>query len=126
MCMKKIPKEFAEKTVMPEDGYPVYRRRDDGEYASMAGLGGRPCQLDNRYVVPYNPYLLLTYGCYINVELCNSIWAIKYLFKYVYKGPYCRDHADDPSVSARPRSMPSAALALPFPLHPRGHLLVAS
>ncbi|XP_044966515.1 uncharacterized protein LOC123426713 isoform X1 [Hordeum vulgare subsp. vulgare] len=42
--------------------------------------------LDNRWVVPYNPYLLRMFNCYINVEVCSSIKAIKYLCKYVYKG----------------------------------------
>jgi hypothetical protein len=43
-------------------------------------------KLDNRWVVPYNPYLTTKYNCHINVEICSSITAIKYLFKYVYKG----------------------------------------
>ena len=34
----------------------------------------------------YNPYLITKYNCHINVEICSSITAIKYLFKYVYKG----------------------------------------
>jgi len=36
--------------------------------------------------VPYNPGLLMRYNCHINVEACSSIKAVKYLFKYVYKG----------------------------------------
>ena len=42
--------------------------------------------LDNRRVVPHNVYLLMKYRCHINVEVCNSITAVKYLYKYVYKG----------------------------------------
>jgi hypothetical protein len=42
--------------------------------------------LDDTWVVPYNPYLLLKYNCHINVEICNSVSAVKYLYKYVYKG----------------------------------------
>ena len=42
--------------------------------------------LDNRYVVPYNPQLLLRYNCHINVEVVTTIKAIKYMYKYVYKG----------------------------------------
>ena len=34
----------------------------------------------------YNPYLLRKYRAYINVELSETVYAIKYIFKYVYKG----------------------------------------
>ena len=44
-------------------------------------------QLDNRFVVPYNPYLTKKYKAHINVEICSSIKSCKYLYKYVYKGP---------------------------------------
>ncbi|XP_020963370.1 uncharacterized protein LOC107606759 [Arachis ipaensis] len=43
--------------------------------------------VDNSWVVPYNPWLLLKYDCHINVEICSSIKSIKYLYKYCYKGP---------------------------------------
>jgi len=37
-------------------------------------------------VVPHNVDLLTKYDAHINVEICNSVLAIKYLYKYVYKG----------------------------------------
>src|SRR5206468_658983 len=40
----------------------------------------------NRDVVPYNPYLSQKYNCHINVEVATSITAVKYLYKYIYKG----------------------------------------
>jgi hypothetical protein len=36
--------------------------------------------------VPYNPYLIRRYKAYINVEICTTVQAIKYIHKYVYKG----------------------------------------
>ena len=38
-------------------------------------------------MVPYSPYLLLKYQCHINVECCMSVRGVKYLYKYVFKGP---------------------------------------
>jgi hypothetical protein len=43
-------------------------------------------ELDNHWVVPHNVYLSTKYDAHINVEVCNNIRVVKYLFKYVYKG----------------------------------------
>jgi hypothetical protein len=80
-CRFPFPREFCEATRQGNDSYPTYRRRDDGHRVKL-----RRAELDNRWVVPYNPSLLFRYNCHINVEACASIKAIKYLFKYVYKG----------------------------------------
>ena len=42
--------------------------------------------LDNRRVVPYNPYLFALFDCHLNVEICSTVKLVKYLYKYVYKG----------------------------------------
>jgi len=81
VCTKKYPKVFLTATQISSDGYPLYRRREDGRII----VKGRHV-LDNRYVVPYNPYLCKVFGCHINVEICSSIQSVKYLYKYVYKG----------------------------------------
>ena len=90
MCSKKFPKDFAEQTLADSDGYPQYRRRNDGKFIEKNGVS-----LDNRYVVAYKPYLSTKYNAHINVEICSSIKSCKYLYKYVYKGP------DMASVSTR-------------------------
>lgn len=83
-CTKDYPKEFREETAIAVNGYPLYRRRDN---ACTVQIGRH--QVDNRWIVPYNPYLSVKYGSHINLEACTSIKSVKYLFKYVYKGHDC-------------------------------------
>ncbi|KAL5581039.1 hypothetical protein UlMin_013481 [Ulmus minor] len=71
ICRSHYPKTYINETCYGENSYPKYKRRH---------------YLDNRWVVPYNPYLLAKFDCHINVEVCSTIKAVKYLYKYVYKG----------------------------------------
>jgi hypothetical protein len=80
-CKNNYPRPFNKATVQGKDSYPLYRRREDGRKEIV-----RKHEMDNRWVVPYNPYLLQYFNCHINVEACGSIKAVKYLFKYIYKG----------------------------------------
>ena len=80
-CKAKYPKHYAKFTTCGEDSYPIYQRRQNGDSVRVRGA-----TLDNRWVIPYNPYLLATFDCHINVEICSTIEAVKYLYKYVYKG----------------------------------------
>ncbi|GFS55557.1 helitron_like_N domain-containing protein [Trichonephila inaurata madagascariensis] len=60
------------------DGYPIYRRCDNANHIVINGN-----VVDNRWIVPYNPYLTKKYNAHINMEICSSI---KSICKYVYKG----------------------------------------
>ncbi|XP_071935702.1 uncharacterized protein [Coffea arabica] len=80
-CKDNYPKEFTEITRHSHNSYPLYRRRD---FQQSIIVRGHP--LDNRWVIPYNPYLLSKFNCHINVEICSTIQAVKYIYKYIYKG----------------------------------------
>ncbi|KAI9113901.1 hypothetical protein K1719_015152 [Acacia pycnantha] len=80
-CSKYFPKKYIERIVVDENGYPTYRRRNDGRMVTRKGV-----ELDNRYVVPYNARLLKLFAGHLNVEKTNQSRAIKYLFKYISKG----------------------------------------
>jgi hypothetical protein len=82
-CSKNYPKDFHEKTSLDDQGFVIYGCRNNGRYVVKSNH-----KLDNRWVVPFNLLLLKKYQAHINVEWCNKIIFIKYLFKYVTKGPY--------------------------------------
>ena len=80
-CSKRFPRAFQEFTNMDNSSYPLYRRRNNGRTVNASGHS-----LSNQWIVPYCPFLSSKYNCHINLEVCSSIKAIKYIFKYVYKG----------------------------------------
>ena len=55
-CSKHFPKMFCEETSIDEEGFPIYRRRNNGRTVEKNGV-----QLDSRYVVPYNRDLIVKY-----------------------------------------------------------------
>jgi hypothetical protein len=80
-CKKQYPCKFQFEMVMDVNEYPIYQRKDTRRTILVHGV-----ELDNRWVVPQNVCLSTKYDAHINVEACNNICAIKYLFKYIYKG----------------------------------------
>jgi hypothetical protein len=86
VCTKRFPRDFNADTALGDDEYAQYRRRNNGRTYEKFYRGELHC-LDNRHVVPYNPSLSLRYNAHINVEICSSIKAVKYVVKYVNKGP---------------------------------------
>jgi hypothetical protein len=55
-CSKGFPKPFQSVTVMRTEGYPIYARPHN---SCMYNIG--TFHADNRWIVPYNPYLLMRY-----------------------------------------------------------------
>ena len=114
---KHYPRAFSATTTMDDNSYPVYRRPNNGRTFRRGNS-----ELDNRWVVPYNPYLSLKYDAHINVEIATSVTSVKYLYKYVYKGgdralaeirtqPQPQTEKDEPKlyVDGRYISAPEAA-----------------
>ncbi|XP_031125091.1 uncharacterized protein LOC116027528 [Ipomoea triloba] len=65
-CKSKYPKLFSDATEFADDSYPIYKRRNTPFLVHVKGFN-----LDNRWIVPYNPQLLLKFDCHINVEVCE-------------------------------------------------------
>jgi len=80
-CSRFYPKKYQNTTTIAEDGFPHYRRRSNDITVVKNDI-----ELDNRFVVPYNPTILVKYQAHVNVEWCNRSNSIKYLFKYINKG----------------------------------------
>jgi hypothetical protein len=80
-CIHGYPKAFQQYTTMDHDGYPHYACPDDGRCYEVRGF-----MLDNRWIVPHNPFSSLRFECHINVECAICFGSMKYLNKYIDKG----------------------------------------
>ncbi|KAL8618847.1 hypothetical protein ACOMHN_000854 [Nucella lapillus] len=91
-CSKMYTRKFVNETQTDSDGYPLYRRQrpEDGgnSFTLKTGQGehAREIEVDNQWIVPYNPVLSRIFQTHINVEVCSSIKIIKYVCKYINKG----------------------------------------
>lgn len=81
-CTKHYPRPFLNQTKFGEDGYPKYKRRspEQGGFTAKIKLRNREkIEIDNQFVVPYNPLLSKMF-------LFSSAKSIKYVCKYINKG----------------------------------------
>jgi hypothetical protein len=101
-CTKGFPKVFQPEMVLHKDGYPVYTQLNDG---CTFKVGKH--MVDNRWIVPYNSYLLFRYdtvysfiesltnqvvlkcNTHINMKCIMSLAATKYITRYTHKGSNC-------------------------------------
>ncbi|XP_031278554.1 uncharacterized protein LOC116137013 [Pistacia vera] len=81
-CQNHFPKKFVKTTIVDDEGYPLHRRRDTGVFIEK-----KLVKLNNLFVVPYNTNLLIKFDAHLNIEIYNQHRSIKYLFKYINKGP---------------------------------------
>src|SRR5882757_6906924 len=83
-CTKGFPKSFSERTTITKDSYAKTRHLDTGQVIHTGPQN--KYWVDNRWVVCHSKYLIWKYRCHINVESIASVKAVKYIYKYVYKG----------------------------------------
>ena len=84
-CSKGYPKAFCTKTVINSaKTYPEYQRLDPENGGRKITVGNY--EIDNSWVVPHSPFILLRFDNHANVEICMTFLAPKYLFKYITKG----------------------------------------
>jgi hypothetical protein len=75
-CSKNYPKIFQEETTIDDNGFVLYRRRNNGQFVVKSGV-----RFDNRFIVPTNLTLLIRFGTHINVEWCNKSIFYKISFQ---------------------------------------------
>lgn len=135
-CKKEFPKQFVNETKENVNGYPLYRRRNNSRTITKQ-IRGNNIEVDNRYIVPYNPFLLLYFQAHINVEICASVHSIKYIHKYVYKGHDCANvqvtaegsslHHDEVTAFLNTRYVSPCEAAyriFSYPMHEQSHTVI--
>ena len=80
----QFPYAFQEETIVRNNNKPLYKRPQDGP----TFIKPRQSYIySSRDIAPYNAYFSTRFNAYINVESYIGYYAIKYAFKYIYKGP---------------------------------------
>ena len=87
---QNVPKQFNSGAVLGNGSFTDYHRRSPTEDRHTTKKWVLPLngyvEVNNRWVVPYNLYLLKKFDLHINVECCAPIISVKYLFLYYFKG----------------------------------------
>ena len=85
-CRKKFQFPFRNETNINVWGYPQYQCI---KKSCMVVLHTNRFLVENQtkqYMAPYNRYLWHNWICVINIKASLTIAALKYLYKYIYKG----------------------------------------
>ena len=85
-CKAHFPKKMSTEPGFDRFRFPTYIRRRKNIISSRKKYQGREIELENEWVVGYNPYLSMRYDSHINVEIVSTNRAVKYLYKYLFKG----------------------------------------
>ena len=77
-CDKGFPKQFQKHSTFEKNFMPRYRRlkKEEGGHTAQVYCRrlGREVELDNRYVVPFNRYLLMKYKVQIiELHICRKL-----------------------------------------------------
>lgn len=84
-CTKYFPKRETATTFSDEKGF-IHLRRDKNN-KGIIKYRNQEITVDETWVVPYNASMLLKYDAHINLEISTQRTVVKYLFKYITKGP---------------------------------------
>eukprot|EP00049_Salpingoeca_infusionum_P011083 m.190935 g.190935 ORF g.190935 m.190935 type:complete len:1322 (+) comp14831_c1_seq2:1857-5822(+) len=93
VCSKRYPQPFRQTHELKHiSGRAMYCRPspENGGCTAIKQFRSSDGQMvdvviDNRYVVPYNPLLLVKYDCHMCVDWVTSESAVRYLYKYLNK-----------------------------------------
>ena len=83
-CSGNFPFKYCDCTTIGDERSKAAYRRRRGKMWEHEDEIGRT--ITNEWIVPYNASLLLKYECHLNFEVVTAEHAIKYLFKYCFKG----------------------------------------
>ncbi|XP_055371974.1 uncharacterized protein LOC129605962 [Condylostylus longicornis] len=86
ICTKNYTKQLNDVTHIDDKGMINYKRPNSGDLLTLSN--GKT--VNNQWIVPYCPSVLLLMNCHCNLEIATTTKVIKYLYKYLHKGP---DHA---------------------------------